>query len=70
MTAYSLARFGVGLTFISDWVIIHMKPDDSLIYYRLKPEFTSREVSIFYKSSRYLTRSMQEFLRIAGDAEF
>ena len=70
MTSYSLACYGVGLTFISDWVILHMKPDDSLIYYRLDPEFTSRDVSIFYKSSRYLTRSMQEFLRIAEETEF
>lgn len=70
MTAYSLACYGVGLAFISDWVILHMKPDDSLIYYRLDPEFTSREVSIFYKSSRYLTRSMQEFLRIAGEMKY
>lgn len=70
ITAYSLACYGVGLTFISDWVILHMKPDDSLIYYRLDPEFTRREVSIFYKSSRYLTRSMQEFLRIAGETKY
>lgn len=70
MTAYSLARYGVGLAFISDWVILHMKPDDSLIYYRLDPELTSRDVSIFYKSSRYLTRSMQEFLRIAGETDY
>lgn len=70
MTAYSLACYGVGLAFISDWVILHMKPDDSLIYYRLDPEFTSREVSIFYKSSRYLTRSMQEFLRIAKEMKY
>lgn len=70
MTAYSLACYGVGLAFISDWVILHMKPDDSLIYYRLDPEFTIREVSIFYKSSRYLTRSMQEFLRIAEETNY
>ncbi|MDO5411584.1 MAG: LysR family transcriptional regulator [Lachnospiraceae bacterium] len=70
MTAYSLACYGVGLTFISDWVIMHMRSDDNLIYYRLDPEFTSRDVSIFYKSSRYLTRSMQEFLRIAEGTEF
>ena len=70
MTAYSLACYGVGLAFISDWVILHMKPDDSLIYYRLDPDFTTRDVSIFYKSSRYLTRSMKEFLRIAGETKF
>lgn len=70
ITAYNLARYGVGLAFISDWVILHMKPDDSLIYYRLDPEFTIRDVSIFYKSSRYLTRSMQEFLRLAGETRY
>lgn len=70
MTAYCLARYGVGLAFISDWVILHMKPDDKLIYYRLDPELTTRDVSIFYKSSRYLTRSMQEFLRIAEETDY
>lgn len=70
MTAYSLAGYGVGVAFISDWVILHMKSDDSLIYYRLDPAFTRRDVSIFYKSSRYLTRSMQEFIRIAGETAF
>lgn len=67
MTAYNLASYGVGLAFISDWVINHMQSNDNLIFYRLHPDLTIREVSLYYKSSRYVTRGMREFLKIAHE---
>ena len=70
LTAHNLACYGMGIAFISDWVINHSKSDNNLIYYKLNPELTNREVSIFYKSSRYLTRGMREFLRIAGEISY
>lgn len=70
MSAFNLAKSGMGIAFISDWVILHMVNDDSLVYYRMDPKFTKRNVSIYYKTRRYMTRSMTEFLQIASQTRF
>lgn len=67
-TAYSLASYGIGLAFISDWVVQHMRFESTLYFYRLPTDLSTRHVSIFYKSSRYLTNGMREFIRIAEEA--
>ena len=69
-TAYNLARYGVGIAFVSDWVIKHMRPDDNLIYYLLDPDYSIRDINIYYKNTRYLTRSMREFIQIAKETPY
>ncbi len=65
VTAYHMAIQGMGITFVSDRLIQEAAFDDSLVYYKLNEKDASREVYFYHKQSRYVTRAMEEFLKIA-----
>lgn len=64
ITAYNLARYGMGITFNGDILIRHMPDDDSLVYYKLPYPDALRNVNFYYKRNRYLTKAVSEFLKL------
>lgn len=61
-TAYMAASTQLGATFISDILVSQLPSFDNLVYYKLEGESAKREVYFYYKSNRYQTRAMEEFL--------
>lgn len=65
LTAYNLTCQGMGISFISDTLVKSEKPDSGVVYYKLENQNSSRNVSFYYKKTRYMKRAVKEFLRIA-----
>ena len=65
ITGYHLSCFGMGASFVSDTLLRLVKPEPSLVYYRPAEAGEARQIRLFYKRSRYRTRAMEEFLRMA-----
>ncbi len=65
LTAYNLTCQGMGISFISDTLVKSEKPDDSVVYYKLNNKDSNRNVSFYYKRTRYMKRAVHEFLKIA-----
>lgn len=64
-TAYNIARYGMGITFISDTLAKKVNTNSELVFYKLGSHYASREVFFYNKQSKYMTRAMEEFLKIA-----
>ncbi|MDO4326026.1 MAG: LysR family transcriptional regulator substrate-binding protein [bacterium] len=67
LTAYNLTCQGMGISFISDTLVKSEKPDPRVVYYRLDHQDSSRNVSFYYKRTRYMKRAVREFLKIADE---
>ena len=66
-TAYHLACYGMGVAFVSDTLIKRVPPDSRLAFFCLDPERTLRTVCFYHKRGRYVTRAMEEFLKLSRD---
>ena len=66
VTAYHLACYGMGLAFVTDTLIRHVPDDSRIVFYKLPPDISQRNIYFYHKRSRYVTRAMEEFLKIAG----
>ncbi len=64
ITAYNLARYGMGISFNGDILIRHMPDDHRLVYYKLPYPDALRDVNFYYKRNRYMTRVVREFLKL------
>ena len=65
LTTYHLAEYGMGAAFVSDTIIKYLPPTPNLIYYKLDDPNAVRNINIYYRKHKYLTRSMSEFIKIA-----
>ncbi len=65
ITGYNLSCHGMGISFVSDTLLKLVKPEESLVYYKLAETQEARRIALFYKRNRYRTQAMKEFLRIA-----
>lgn len=63
-TAYSIACYGMGFTFISDTLVTRTKSDPHIVYYKVDAPETTREVSVYCKCNRYITRTMEAFIHL------
>lgn len=63
-TAYHVACYGMGITFISDTLISQAPPDSRLVYYKLKDSISYRNIYFYNKRTKYITRAMEEFLNL------
>ncbi len=66
MTSYNITCTGMGISFISNTLICHMAPHPNVLYYKLPIEDTHRNLYLYWKSGKYLSRSMEEFLDLAS----
>lgn len=64
MTTYHLSQYGMGISVVSDTLVRHLHTDSAVIYYKLDAPEALRDVYLYYKKNAYLTRAMQEFIRI------
>lgn len=64
ITSYNVACYGMGIAFVSDTLIHKTKPDPNIIYYKLDDPYAKRNIYFYYKQSKYVTRAMEEFLKI------
>ena len=64
VTAYHVSCSGMGISFISDTLIRQVSPDPRISFYKLEDAAANRNINFYYKHSRYVTRAMEEFLKI------
>lgn len=65
ITSYNVACYGMGIAFISDTLVCKTRPDPNINYYKLDDPLAKRKIYFYYKQSKYVTRAMKEFLKIA-----
>lgn len=65
LTTYHLTEYGMGASFVSDTVVKSLPPDSDILYYKLDYPEAVREVYLYYRKNKYLTRSMTEFMKMA-----
>lgn len=66
MTSYNITCSGMGISFISDTLITKVPVHPDVIYYKLPPELSQRKLFFYWKRGRYISRAMEEFLKIAA----
>ena len=62
MTAFHMARRGLGITFLTDTLVSIAAPTEDLVYYRLEGELAMRETFLAVKKRGYRTKAMEGFL--------
>ncbi|MEG0987252.1 MAG: LysR family transcriptional regulator [Clostridium sp.] len=68
VTAFNMAGKGVGATFIPDGLVANVPYDAPLCYYKMDEALSVRQVYLYKKRNKYLTKAMEEFIRVtAGD---
>ena len=63
-TAYMASSTQLGATFISDILVSQLPTFENLVYYKLDGEEAKRKVFFYYKTRKYKTRVMEEFVRM------
>lgn len=63
-TAYMASSTQLGATFISDILVSQLPTFENLLYYKLDGEEAKRKVFFYYKTHKYKTRVMEEFVRM------
>ena len=63
-TAYMASSTQLGATFISDILVSQLPAFENLVYYKLDGEEAKRKVFFYYKTHKYKTRVMDEFIRM------
>ena len=63
-TAYMASSTQLGATFISDILVSQLPAFENLVYYKLDGEEAKRKVFFYYKTHKYKTRVMEEFVRM------
>lgn len=71
ISAFNMAGRGVGATFIPDGLIINLPYEVPLCYYKMDEDLSMRHVYFYKKRNKYMTKAMEEFIRVAvGDEGF
>lgn len=65
MTAYNLAKQGVGLAFVTDTLIRLNTKNDSLKYYKINDSSAIRDVFLAHRANLSPTKAMDKFIEIA-----
>ena len=63
-TAYMASSTQLGATFISNILVSQLPAFENLVYYKLDGEEAKRKVFFYYKTHKYKTRVMEEFIRM------
>ena len=63
-TAYMASSTQLGATFISDILVSQLPTFENLVYYKLDGEEAKRKVFFYYKTHKYKTGVMEEFVRM------
>ena len=63
MTAFHMARQGIGITILTDTLVSLAAPTDALVYYRLAGDLATRETFLAVKKRGYRTKAMEGFIQ-------
>lgn len=65
ITSYNVACYGMGIAFVTDTLVCKAIPDPNIIFYKLDEPYSKRTIYFYHKQTKYITRAMEEFLKIA-----
>ncbi len=65
LTTYHFTGFGMGVSVVSDTVIKNQPTDKNIVYYKIDDPDAVRQVYLYHRKTKYLTRSMAEFIKLA-----
>ena len=68
MTAFNMASKGVGATFIPDTLIQYVAYHVPLSYYKMDDKLAIRNMYLWRKRNKYLTKAVEEFIRVAMES--
>ena len=67
ITSYNLTAYGLGISFISDYLIRNVGDNDSICYYKLENYENDRDICFYYLKNKYITKAQREFLKMAKE---
>lgn len=62
LTAYNIASSGLGITFSGERLLSSVPPNPKLVYYKLASRFVTRNIYLYWKRGRYVSKAMQVFM--------
>ena len=65
LTSYHVSCSGMGLCFVSSFLVRRLGNDPDMVYYRTDGEPSYRQVCLFRRRGRYVTRAMEAFQKMA-----
>ena len=69
LMTYGMTAKGMGISFVSDTVVRSQNTGGDLVYYKVDDPEAERNVYFYYKRNRYLSKSMEEFMKIAFEVK-
>ncbi|WP_300409886.1 LysR family transcriptional regulator [Lagierella sp.] len=69
ITAYNLTAYGIGISFISDYLISNVGENKNIYYYKLDDYENDRDICFYYPKNKYITKAQREFLKIAKEVQ-
>ncbi|WP_100065200.1 LysR family transcriptional regulator [Miniphocaeibacter massiliensis] len=70
ITSYNLTSYGIGISFISDFLIKNVGPNPNINLYKLNNYESDRDISFYYKRNKFLNKAVKEFLKIVKEVDF
>lgn len=64
-TAYNVSCYGMAITIISDTLAQKANDSSNMLYYKINSTHTCRNVFFYNKQNKYITKAMEEFIKIA-----
>ena len=69
MTSYNVTGSGLGISFLGDTLVSMVPEHTHVVYYKLPLDISERGLYFNWKSGRYMSRAMEEFLMLACGEE-
>lgn len=67
MTSYNITCSGMGISFISDTLIRQVPSHPNVVYYKLDSKLSCRNLFFYWKSGKYFSQAMKEFLKLTSE---
>ena len=67
MTSFTVTCSGLGASFVSDTLISNLPAHANVVFYKLNPEASARNLYFYWKKGRYFSNVIKEFLKSASD---
>jgi DNA-binding transcriptional LysR family regulator len=68
-TAYNVSCYGMAITIISDTLAQKANDSSNMLYYKINSTHTFRNVFFYNKQNKYITKAMEEFIKIAQNTD-
>lgn len=68
MTAFNLARQEIGIVFVTDTLVSLNPARNSMVYYKVKSDYSKRDIFIAHKKNVRMTKPMKMFIKTSKSA--